>query len=863
MARKLGVELGLDVTGYIEGTKQVQYATNKSEQSLKEYVEANGRLAKQLRAAKEEARNLAVQFNDLSAAEKSSEYGKAMAENLDFAINKAAELQDVMNDTNDAIKNRASDTATFDAIHQGFDAIGDSVLGVAGMIASATGKQEDFNRVMTAWVGIEKSLSAAIKIKNALQKNSSLMLAITNLQTKAAAQAELLLAANTGKATLAQRAFNLVAKANPYVLLISTLIAAGGAVLAFTRFINKSNKELDEHEKQIKETNKRWDEYKIKIGNATGSIVADYKVLQSQWKQLSTEHERAKWVKENQSKFKALGLSIKDVKAAEDAFYNNTSKVVEALKARAEAEAWGDVYREELKRVHQNDIHGTVENGRYYNRVKEGGDIYDLTAEERREFNVHTKSAYAGSQKITKELAYQVNLRRRNLALQKQEADRKPALEAEKKMNEAKKTQITKEKELGDLFDTTTESAVSGTRHVREEIEAAKGSIVDISNEISHLQELARKGKLPEELKDPTAFAKKIQELTDKRTKLEIQWGFKAAPTYKQELDNQLKDAQVQLDVAIKANDEQGIESAKDAIRGIQKSINDYNLKAKVEVEPVFTQQDIDKIYNAAQELVDSTNPKVDIWGDFSFLPDDKRKEAEELKDQYDAIVKAREEAFKKMNDADADDHTIAAYQRALEELGIRLEKIKPQLEGLNIENLNFEKAEKSAIKLSNALSLTADVMSSFGSIFNDLGKASKDKGLQTAGIIAQAIATLALSFAEVMRSTKHWTEWLAFGITGIATLVSMTTQIKQLSAGGYANGGVIPGSSYHGDNLLIHANSGERVLTAQQNRNFERLINGMDYSMFGPQRIVVTGKVVGGDIYLSQKHYKTINHIK
>ena len=400
MARKLGVELGLDVTGYIEGTKQVQYATNKSEQSLKEYVEANGRLAKQLRAAKEEARNLAVQFNDLSAAEKNSAYGKAMAENLDFAINKAAELQDVFNDTNDAIKNRASDTATFDAIHQGFDAIGDSVLGVAGMIASATGKQEDFNRVMTAWVGIEKSLSAAIKIKNALQKNSSLMLAITNLQTKAAAQAELLLAANTGKATLAQKAFNLVAKANPYVLLISTLIAAGGAVLAFTRFINKSNKELDEHEKQIKETNKRWDEYKNKIGSATGSIVADYKVLQSQWKQLSTEHERAKWVKENQSKFKALGLSIKDVKAAEDAFYNNTSKVVEALKARAEAEAWGDVYREELKRVHENDVHGTVENGRYYNRVKEGGDIYDLTAEERREFGVQTKSAYVGSQKI-------------------------------------------------------------------------------------------------------------------------------------------------------------------------------------------------------------------------------------------------------------------------------------------------------------------------------------------------------------------------------------------------------------------------------------------------------------------------------
>lgn len=863
MARKLSVELGLDVTGYVDGTKQVQYETNKSEQSLKEYVDANGRLAKQLRAAKEEARNLAVQLNDLTAAERNSEYGKTIAENLDFAITKAAELQDVMNDTNDAIKNRASDTATFDAIHQGFDAIGDSVLGVAGMLASATGKQEDFNRVMTAWVGIEKSLSAAIKIKNAIQKQSSMMLAITNLQTKAAAHAELLLAANTGKATIAQRAFNLVAKANPYVLLISTLIAAGGAVFAFTRFLNKSNKELEEQQKKIKETNERWSDYRSQIGKSTGGIVADYKILQYQWKQLSTEQEKAKWIKENQSKFKALGLSIKDVKAAEDVYIKNSPKIIAALKARAEADAWAEIYKQELVRVHQNDLNGTVENGRMYNPVREGQDINRLTKEERKEFGVTITSAYVGSQKITKELANQVNLRRQNIALQKQQADKKTLYEAERKMNESETTALTLTKELGDLFDTTTDNATNGTRHTTEEIKAAAGSITAISNEISHLQELAKKGVLPKELNDPVAFAKKIKELTDQKTNLEIQWGFKVAPTYKEELEKKVKDAKIQLDAAIKTNDVQAIESAKASLRAAQKSLDDYNLKAKIEVETVLTAKDIAKTDSEVQQLLDSTIPKTDKWGDFSFLPDDKRKRADELKSQYDAIVKAKEEAIKKMNDVDADDHTIAAYQAALEELGIRLEKIKPELEGLNVQNLNFETAEKSAKKLSKALSLTADVMSSFGSIFNDLGKASKDKGLQTAGIIAQAIATLALSFAEVMRSTKHWTEWLAFGITGIATLVSMTTQIKQLSGGGYANGGVIPGSSYHGDNLLINANSGERVLTAQQNRNFERLVNGMDFSMFGPQRIVVTGKVVGSDIYLSQKHYKTINHIK
>lgn len=40
----------------------------------------------------------------------------------------------------------------------------------------------------------------------------------------------------------------------------------------------------------------------------------------------------------------------------------------------------------------------------------------------------------------------------------------------------------------------------------------------------------------------------------------------------------------------------------------------------------------------------------------------------------------------------------------------------------------------------------------------------------------------------------------------------------------GFAVGGVVPGASYTGDTVLAGLNSGERVLTAEQNRSFERL---------------------------------------
>jgi hypothetical protein len=50
--------------------------------------------------------------------------------------------------------------------------------------------------------------------------------------------------------------------------------------------------------------------------------------------------------------------------------------------------------------------------------------------------------------------------------------------------------------------------------------------------------------------------------------------------------------------------------------------------------------------------------------------------------------------------------------------------------------------------------------------------------------------------------------------------MISMVAGIKQATAGSYANGGVVPGSSFSGDNTIIAANAGEVVLNRAQQTN-------------------------------------------
>lgn len=261
MSKKLSVDLELNAQGYKKGideakrgTAEYTNATRDLKKETEEYIESFGPLRKQLAAAKKEAQNLAAQFSALGKAERESEYGQELSQSLQIAIQKAAELQDVLGDTNEAITRAASDTQGWDAMKDAFDIGKDLATAYAGAVAKLTGNEKALKDMVATVAMAQGAANAAIKIGNALQKQSNIMIAIGNVQLKAKAIAEELATKKTIGATAAQRVFNAVAKANPYVLLATVAIAAATAIGAYmlatskattaTERLNKANKEM-------------------------------------------------------------------------------------------------------------------------------------------------------------------------------------------------------------------------------------------------------------------------------------------------------------------------------------------------------------------------------------------------------------------------------------------------------------------------------------------------------------------------------------------------------------------------------------------------------------------------------------------
>ena len=80
-----------------------------------------------------------------------------------------------------------------------------------------------------------------------------------------------------------------------------------------------------------------------------GENVVTLKSLAEEWGNLTDEASKTKWIKENQSEFDKLEISINDVGDAEKAFVDNTDDIIEAFKLRAQAAAAQELASEKYK----------------------------------------------------------------------------------------------------------------------------------------------------------------------------------------------------------------------------------------------------------------------------------------------------------------------------------------------------------------------------------------------------------------------------------------------------------------------------------------------------------------------------------
>lgn len=163
----------------------------------------------------------------------------------------------------------------------------------------------------------------------------------------------------------------------------------------------------------------------------------------------------------------------------------------------------------------------------------------------------------------------------------------------------------------------------------------------------------------------------------------------------------------------------------------------------------------------------------------------------------------------------------------------------------IEINTQPLEDVTKKGKDVNKAFSAAAQAVSSIGDAFN----AIEDPSAKAAGTVLQAIASIALGFAQAAAAKDTtlsgwaWLGWLAAGTAALATTISTVHSLTNLSEGGF-----VPGNSYSGDNIYggnAMVNSGELVLNRSQQNNLANALQG------GPQGLDLRAVVSGEQIVL------------
>ena len=155
----------------------------------------------------------------------------------------------------------------------------------------------------------------------------------------------------------------------------------------------------------------------------------------------------------------------------------------------------------------------------------------------------------------------------------------------------------------------------------------------------------------------------------------------------------------------------------------------------------------------------------------------------------------------------------------------------------------------ETAKQTEKAWGAAANAISAIGGALQQI----EDPSAKVAGIIMQAVANIALGFATATTQAAAGGPfaWIAATVAGIANMISAVTAIKQVtSAGKFAEGGLVGGNSYSGDNLTASVNSGELILNRAQQNTIASQLQG------GAANIHMQGVVRGHDILLAASNY-------
>ena len=707
---------------------------------------------------------------------------------------KAAEMKDALGDASQAIRLMSSDTAKLDATIEGFQVLAGAAGVVTGVMGTLGTENERLQQAMLKVQSVISVMNGVQQIANALNKDSILMLRLKQLWQTANNAATIKSTAETVKNTAATTANTVAGVANNTATKIGTvtqnawnvakavakalvgdftglLLVGAGALLTYSLATGDST---DEEKKSIEtknELSRAINNMKSEVTSSVGSMMGKYYALQKAWESCKTEHQKIEFINKNKDAWKDLGVSLDNVTKTEDFYVKNTPKVTEAIKRRAEMMALMGLLQKNYEEYYKEIVALDTVEGGGYYIPSNKKAGDKISAKEARKYGI---KGYADRDPI-----YGVG--DGYIVLDEASAEvynRKKDLEANAKSLQKKEA---KRKKAVNKFNTKNKPILNRLE------ELSKGDN-DLGDDYPDTPKPTKGGRT-----NRTRGGKYTGGGNDNDTRTEFQ-------KYIDNFNDAIAEAEDKLNTAIIKNEDASIiKPLRENLKELKEAKADIDgaIKAGVSVDAYKTSKLINK------DLWDLG--KLTIGGNF----------------KLDLDTEAVKRKGKELADAMATPIPTDQLYKFTEEYQSAVEQLKGTEWGESLFNM-FEG------------DTTADKVSGIGQSFQALGNvlANFDGAAAKAGAVLAAVGQIVLGFAEASTMAAKlgpigWIAWLGAGLAAVATTIAT---IK-----GFADGGIIEGSSYHGDRIVARLNAGEMVLNRKQQANlFRALDNGIASNAVG-----------------------------
>lgn len=690
--------------------------------------------------------DMTVAYGGLSDAEKASPFGVELQNTINTVTERAGQLRDAMDDASASIQHAASDTRTFDQLAQGAS-VATSAFQVMQGAGKLLGVEMGDNVEVLARLQAAMSITTGLTtIQNAVQKQSALMQGIMAVQAKAAAAAQAMLAANTGKATAAQKLFNTVAKANPYMLLVTGITAVVGVLGLFGDSSDEATEKTNTLKNAIDSLNASM-EFNIQLAEKMGA--SSEQVAGMRIEAAKAELQMAQQRKEQIGQvYRAIGKDATknpEYMAAVDAEIDAAKRLAAAERGLAQI------------RVQRIRLNNTWDKGETEKEVQAR---INALKQERSEVKLGSEAYTDLSNKITQ------------LEGQLKSTSHTPTRTGGGGGRGGNTGQATQAEPTVTMTESLTELQV-----LEDALQTVRNSMEGYS-------------PLSDEWKEMNAEAERLTETINRMNGVVKEMTTGTSITNSLGMDEYISMLQEQLSQA------------------------DFGSSIYSSIEAQLA--DTSTLKNLLQQSM-----KVGLGTSL-----------------FDAMDQNGESIWEKVlspegvEDADWD-AIVAAINKKREEM-----ELPPIV--LDVKTGDISETAK---KVKSGWNDAAEAIRNVGNALSQI----EDPTTKVLGIIAEAIATIALTFAKSLEKTFTPWDWIAAAASGTATMISTIAAIKSATAGSYAEGGIVPGNSYSGDRLTANVNSGELILSRAQQDSIAMQLQGS-----GTPEMHLTATITGEQIRLA-----------